>query len=82
MTPEKETNTEFEKISAIIDQHIRPALQMHGGDLQLVDFKDNVLTINYKGACGSCPGATMGTLYAIQSVLQEQYDPKIVVKIA
>lgn len=72
--------SEFEKITAIVDTEIRPVLNMHGGDLELLDVKDNVVTIRYQGACGGCPGAAMGTLQMIQSVLQESYDPKVTVR--
>lgn len=68
------------KIEAILDANIRPALQRDGGDLQVISLDDKVLTISYQGACGCCPHAAMGTLYAIQNVLRDQYDPAIVVE--
>ncbi len=71
-----------QKIEELLNQNIRPYLQMDGGDVQVVDFKDNVLSIAYQGACGGCPGATMGTLRAIENVLKDKYDPDIVVQMA
>ncbi|MBF0387889.1 MAG: NifU family protein [Candidatus Omnitrophica bacterium] len=68
------------RIEQILDANIRPALQRDGGDLQVVSLEGKVLTIHYEGACGCCPHAAMGTLYAIQNVLQDQYDPEIVVE--
>ena len=68
------------KIEQILDTNIRPALQRDGGDLQVISLDGKVLTINYQGACGCCPHAAMGTLYAIQNVLRDQYDPEIVVE--
>ena len=75
-----ENNNEFAKIESIFEKQIRPALQMHGGDVELLDLKDKTVTIRYQGACGGCPGAAMGTLHMIQSILQEEYDPKVSVK--
>ncbi|MFA6379199.1 MAG: NifU family protein [Candidatus Omnitrophota bacterium] len=75
-------NTELERITSIIDHEIRPFLQRDGGDLTILDFKDNVLTINYQGACGCCPHAKMGTLMMIEETLKERYSPDIKVKIA
>jgi Fe-S cluster biogenesis protein NfuA len=68
------------KINAILDNTIRPGLQMDGGDIQIVSFDGLNLTVNYQGACGSCPSSTMGTLKAIESILRDQYNPEITVQ--
>jgi len=75
-------NPELEKISGIIDHEIRPFLQRDGGDLKILSLKDNVLTIDYQGACGCCPHAKMGTLMMIEETLKERYSPNIKVSIA
>lgn len=69
------------QIETILDQTIRPALQMDGGDLQILGLNQNILTVNYQGACGSCPSSSMGTLKAIENILREEYDPNIVVEL-
>ena len=68
------------RIEQILDSTIRPALQHDGGDLQILSLEGKVLRIDYQGACGCCPHAAMGTLSAIQNVLQDQYDPEIIVE--
>lgn len=78
----KSDNPDLEKIEAILDQTIRPALQMDGGDLQVVDLQGNVLKIFYQGACGSCPSSSMGTLKAIENLLRDEYRPDLVVELA
>ncbi len=72
---------EIARINEILDQTVRPALQMDGGDIQLVDYKDNTLRVFYQGACGSCPSATMGTLKAIENILRDQFNPNVVVEL-
>jgi len=71
---------EIAKINEILDNTIRPGLQMDGGDLHIVGFDGINLTVSYQGACGSCPSSTMGTLRAIESILRDQYNPEIVVQ--
>lgn len=73
---------ELARIEQILDGTIRPALQHDGGDLEIVRLDGKVLTISYQGACGSCSHAAMGTLYAIQNILRDQYDPELVVEMA
>jgi Fe-S cluster biogenesis protein NfuA len=74
-------NPDIEKINAILDRTIRPALQMDGGDLHIASLEGNLLLVNYQGACGSCPSSTMGTLKAIESILKDEYNPEITVEI-
>ncbi|MEI8010968.1 MAG: NifU family protein [Candidatus Omnitrophota bacterium] len=73
---------ELARINAILDSTIRPALQRDGGDLEVISLEGHVLTIHYQGACGCCPHAAMGTLFAIQNILKDQYSPDIVVEMA
>ena len=60
-----------EKVEAALEQ-IRPALLADGGDVQLVDVKDGVVTVRLTGACGGCPMASMTLQNGIERVLKEQ----------
>lgn len=40
-------------------QEVRPALQMDGGDVELVEVVDGEARVRLLGACGGCPMATM-----------------------
>lgn len=84
--PEKDRrealSPELQEIEKILDKTIRPGLQGDGGDVQAISYEDNILLVKYIGACGTCPSSTTGTLYAIKSILQEQYNPDIDVYIA
>lgn len=69
-------------IEEILDRTVRPGLQADGGDLEILSYEDNILRINYQGACGSCPSSLMGTLDAITSILRAEFDPGISVEAA
>jgi len=60
-----------EKVEAALDQ-IRPALMVDGGDVQLVDVNEGVVTVRLTGACGGCPMASMTLRHGIEQVLKEQ----------
>ena len=51
---------------------IRPSLQADGGDIELVDVKDGVVSVRLKGACGSCPMATMTLKNGVERALKQQ----------
>jgi Fe-S cluster biogenesis protein NfuA len=78
----RKLSPELAKIEEILDKTIRPGLQGDGGDIQTISLEDNILLVQYQGACGTCPSSTTGTLEAIKGILRDQYDPEIDVYIA
>jgi NifU-like protein len=69
------------KINAVIDQHIRHFLVMDGGDMEIIEVKQNGehtdLYIRYLGACNGCASASTGTLFAIENALKTHLDPNM-----
>ena len=53
-------------------ENIRPALQMDGGDVELVNFEDGVVYVKLLGACGGCPMSTMTLKLFIEERLKEE----------
>ena len=76
-TQEVEESAEIKEINAILDRTIRPGLQSDGGDLRVLSYEDNQVHIQYEGACGGCPSSTAGTLYAIEGILKDEFNPEI-----
>ena len=69
-------------IDKIIDENIRPMLIMDGGNMEIIDIKetsDNYIDvyIRYLGACNGCASGYSGTLFAIESMLQEKLAENI-----
>jgi Fe-S cluster biogenesis protein NfuA len=60
-----------EKVEEALKQ-VRPALLADGGDVQLIDVKDGVVTLKLTGACVGCPMATMTLKGGIERVLKER----------
>jgi len=60
-----------DKVEAVLDE-IRPNLMADGGDVQLVDVKEGVVTVRLLGACAGCPMATMTLQQGIERKLKEQ----------
>jgi Fe-S cluster biogenesis protein NfuA len=55
---------------------IRPALQMDGGDINLVGFDPStgVVEVELVGACGSCPASVMTLQAGIERILKDRVD--------
>ena len=61
-----------ERVQGVINL-IRPAVQADGGDIELVDVKDDgVVQIRFHGACHGCPSSTMTLQMGIERNLREK----------
>ncbi len=58
------------RIREILDQQIRPAVAMDGGDIAFVSFEDGVVSLKMQGACGGCPSATATLKQGIEARLR------------
>ena len=59
-----------DRIREILDQQIRPAVAMDGGDVVFVDFVDGVVRLKMQGACGGCPSSTATLKQGIEARLR------------
>lgn len=67
----------LERIQKVLEE-VRPFLQRDGGDVELVGVTPGmVVQVRLRGACGSCPGATMTLKGGIERVLKERI-PEVV----
>jgi len=68
-------------VNKIIDDKIRQFLIMDGGDMEILDIKQNGehidIYIRYLGACNGCASASTGTLFAIENTLKEALGPNV-----
>ena len=73
--PTSDTNSTgslFEQVDAVI-QRIRPAVQLDGGDVELVDVTDEgVVKIRLHGACIGCPSSSMTLHMGIERNVREK----------
>lgn len=61
------------KIAAMVDE-MRPALQMDGGDMELVEITDDgIVKVQLQGACGSCFMSTITLKQGIEATLKKHF---------
>lgn len=51
----------IQKIEAVIDEKVRPALLAHEGDVQVLSYQDGICRIRLTGKCAGCPSASITT---------------------
>ncbi len=62
----------MDKVTQVIEQKIRPLLQEHQGDLELVEITaDGYVKVRLTGACAACPGAQQTLSEIVEAKLTE-----------
>lgn len=60
-----------EKVKEVINR-IRPALQMDGGDIEIVEINKPDVKVRLKGACGCCPSAAYTLYHGVYMELKKE----------
>ncbi len=60
-----------ERIRQILDEEVRPAVAMDGGDIVFAGFRDGIVELYMHGACSGCPSSTATLKQGIEARLQE-----------
>jgi Fe/S biogenesis protein NfuA len=58
-------------ILEIIDNKINPGVAMHGGQVTLIDVRDDVVYISFGGGCQGCGMANVTLKQGVHKMLQE-----------
>lgn len=62
----------YDRVNSIINEKVRPALKEHNGDIELIDVKDDVVTVKLLGQCSGCPSAKFTLEHVVQTTLQNE----------
>ncbi len=60
-----------ERIKAVLENEIRPAVAMDGGDVVFVSFADGTVEVMLQGSCVGCPSSTATLRFGIEGRLKE-----------
>jgi len=64
-------------VERVIDEYARPMLQGDGGDIEIVDIKDQLVYARLMGACAGCSGATVTLKMMVEETLKSRVDERI-----
>ena len=60
-----------DRVEKVINR-IRPAVQMDGGDIELVDVADGVVKLRLVGSCQGCPSSMMTLRVGIERAIRAE----------
>ncbi len=57
------------KIIGLLDQYVKPAVEMDGGAIQFKSFDEGIVTLTLQGSCSGCPSSTITLKNGIEGLL-------------
>jgi Fe-S cluster biogenesis protein NfuA len=75
LSPEQETEIE-RKIRQLLEDHVRPAVEMDGGAIQFKKFEDGIVTLMLQGSCSGCPSSMITLKSGIEGMMK-RHGPKL-----
>ncbi|MBH16506.1 MAG: Fe/S biogenesis protein NfuA [Gemmatimonadetes bacterium] len=61
-----------EKVQQVIDEYIRPGVAQHGGNVALVEVRDDVVYVQMGGGCQGCGLASVTLNQGVERILKEK----------
>ncbi len=59
-----------ERIISILDEYIKPAVEMDGGAIQFHSYNDGIVKLILQGACSGCPSSVVTLKSGIENLLK------------
>jgi Fe-S cluster biogenesis protein NfuA len=60
------------RVAEVLAREVRPALQMDGGDIDVLEVVDGIVRVRLLGTCSGCPSTIMAVLMGIEQELRKQ----------
>ncbi|MEO1253739.1 MAG: NifU family protein [Bacteroidota bacterium] len=58
------------KIKGVLEEYIKPAVEMDGGAIKLSSFQNGIVTVTLQGSCSGCPSSTITLKNGIENLLK------------
>jgi Fe-S cluster biogenesis protein NfuA len=60
------------RIIRILEEEVRPAVAMDGGDIVFAGFRDGIVELYMQGSCSGCPSSTATLKHGIEARLRDE----------
>lgn len=60
-----------EKVERVLDK-VRVSLKAEGGDIELLDVRNDIVYVKLKGACGTCPMSTLTMKSLVETSIKNE----------
>ena len=60
-----------QRVEAVLAEHARPALDMDGTQIEVLDVTDGIARLRLGGVCGNCPSSIMAAVMGLEDLLRK-----------
>lgn len=68
--PTGDTNAIIEKIKEVLDNYVKPAVEMDGGAIAFKSYEEGVVSVLLQGSCSGCPSSTITLKSGIENLMK------------
>jgi Fe-S cluster biogenesis protein NfuA len=68
------------RVKELLENYVKPAVEMDGGAIDFKSFVDGVVTVQMKGSCSGCPSSTMTLKAGIENLLKRMVPEVVAVE--
>jgi Fe-S cluster biogenesis protein NfuA len=61
-----------ERVRRVLNEEVRPALHLDGGDIEVLDVRDGVVQVRLSAVCGGCPSTILAVVMGIEQELRQR----------
>ena len=73
--------SDLERVEAVLEERVRPALRAHGGDISVDHMEGKTLYVKLLGQCAGCPSADLTNETVVEAEITAAL-PELVEKVA
>lgn len=61
-----------ERVSTLLRDHVAPALEMDGTQIEVLDATDGIIQVRLGGICSGCPVTLQAVIFNLETELRKQ----------
>ena len=61
------------KIDSLLEEHVRPGLAAHGGNVEVIDVDNNQVFLKLTGGCHGCSSSSATLKQGIEKVIKQNF---------
>ncbi len=68
--PSSDGDSIEDKITALLEKYVRPAVEMDGGHIAFKSYDDGIVRLSMQGSCSGCPSSSITLKNGIEGLLK------------
>ncbi|WP_426350378.1 NifU family protein [Alloiococcus sp. CFN-8] len=61
-------------IEKVLDEYVRPKLIPHEGNIEVINYENNIVKVRFLGKCSHCPSATVTVKILVEEEIKKHIE--------